>query len=160
MELIASLNPLSPTSGSLLGKLVATNTLCRLSVKKCQLGDEGILSLLEMAASSSSSATVLSFLDLSQNDLTTAGGSSMANILKTQQQQFPFLTELNLSGNRDIGPDGVVALAKALSGKDEDGIQTDSSTIRNLDMGGTSCGIHGAVALLTNCPSLKSLRLF
>lgn len=155
MELIASLNPLSPTSGSLLGKLVATNTLCRLSVKKCQLGDEGILSLLEMAASSSSSATVLSFLDLSQNDLTTAGGSSMANILKTQH-----LTELNLSGNRDIGPDGVVALAKALSGKDEDGIQTDSSTIRNLDMGGTSCGIHGAVALLTNCPSLKSLRLF
>lgn len=149
IELIASLNPLSPSSGSLLGNLVATKTLCKLAVKKCQLGDEGILSLLETAASS---ATVLSFLDLSENGLTTSGATGMAQALKAQMEQFPFLTELNLSGNGDMGSDGVVALAKALS--------EQGCTIRTLDMGGTNCGINGAMTLLKTCPSLKSLRLF
>jgi len=157
MELIASLNPLSPESGPMLGKLIATNALCKLSVKKCQLGDDGILSLMETASSSSS--VVLSFLDLSQNGLTTLGARGMANILKTQQQEFPFLTELNLSGNGEIGPEGAVELAKALSDDEKDN-HSSSATIRTLDMGSTTCGIEGATALLQHCSSLKSLRLF
>lgn len=158
MELVVSLNPLSPASGPLLGRLIATNALCKLSVKKCQLGDDGILSLLETA--SASSKVVLDFLDLSQNGLTTLGAKGMAKILTEhhhhQQQQFPCLTELNLSGNGDIGPEGIVELAKAL-GSDS---TYSRSTIRTLDVGSTDCGIDGATALIQNCPSLKSLRLF
>ncbi|CAJ1959874.1 unnamed protein product [Cylindrotheca closterium] len=154
MELIASLNPLTSKSGALLGTLISTNTLCKLSVKKCQLGDDGILALMEAASSSLSAVVLLSSLDLSQNGLTTVGASGMASILlkAKQQQQFSSLTELNLSGNRDVGPQGVVELAKAFSSPD--------NNVCTLDMGSTSCGIEGAAALLQNCPSLKSLRLF
>lgn len=155
MELIASLNPLTTASGTLLGRLISANALCKLSVKNCQLGDEGTLSLLEMATGSSS-CTVLSILDLSQNGITTKGACGMATILSTKQEQLTLLTDINLSGNGDIGSEGVVALAKAFSS----GPDKNKGFIRSLDMGSTNCGIDGAIALLEKCPSIKSLRLF
>lgn len=152
IDLIASINPLTVDASASLGRLISTNTISRMSLKKCNLGDEGVLTLLESSFEAGSSCC-LSFLDLSQNKMTSMSAKGLASILKSQNDNLSELKELNISGNNGIGSKGVVALASAL--------QEESNTfrLRILDVGSTNCGIDGALAML-KCPSLISLRLF
>eukprot|EP00980_Cylindrotheca_fusiformis_P009989 scaffold2212_cov143-Cylindrotheca_fusiformis.AAC.7 len=83
-----------------------------------------------------------------QDDVQSALG--LASILPSTQW-----TELNLSKNEGIGSEGVIAIAKALGG-----VGTNTPTLRTLDLGATNCGTEGAIAMLQECASLKSLRLF
>jgi Ran GTPase-activating protein (RanGAP) involved in mRNA processing and transport len=150
IDLIASLNPLTPAASSSLGNLIFTNTLSRLSLKSCSLGDAGILSLFECFKTDSLKS--ISFLDLSQNNISAVGAQGLASTIKSRKDTLPNLSEINLSGN-EMGGDGIVALADALQGPG------GNSTINVLDLGSTNCEIEGAIAVL-HCPSLISLRLF
>jgi Ran GTPase-activating protein (RanGAP) involved in mRNA processing and transport len=150
IDLNASRNPLTSDASLSLGRLISTNTISRLSIKSCGLRDDGVSSLMDSFKAGPSSIT---FLDLAQNDMTVRGAKALASILKSQKDNLPHLAELNLSGNKEISSEGVVALANALQGPD------GNTTVKVLDLGSTTCGIDGAVAIL-QCPSLVSLRLF
>lgn len=148
MDINVSMNPLTTVKSSLaLGRLISSNTVCRLSLRNCSLGDDGIVSLLQ---SFQEVHYQLSFLDLSKNDISKRGAKGLAYMLELQKQHNSFITEINLSGNEKIGSDGIVALANSI---------IRSGTIQILDIGSTNCGIDGAIAIL-KCTSIRSLRLF
>lgn len=148
MDINVSRNPLTTIKSSLaLGRLISSNTVCRLSLRNCSLGDDGIVSFLQVFQEE---PYQLSFLDLSKNDISEKGAKGIAFMLELQKQHNSFITEINLSGNEKIGCNGIVALASSI---------TRSGTIQSLDIGSTNCGMDGAIAIL-KCTSIRSLRLF
>ena len=148
LALQASSNPFGAEGCSHLKDLIPR--LKSVSLKKCSIGDDGIIFLVEAFETSGRGFGVL---DVAGNGIGMKGVSALAEALAKHQYKMG-LTELNLADN-SIGDDGVVLLAKAL----KQNVDNDNAKIQVLDLSSTKCGINGAVELL-KCPSLKSIRLF
>eukprot|EP00554_Chaetoceros_debilis_P000111 CAMPEP_0194096900 /NCGR_PEP_ID=MMETSP0149-20130528/57586_1 /TAXON_ID=122233 /ORGANISM="Chaetoceros debilis, Strain MM31A-1" /LENGTH=470 /DNA_ID=CAMNT_0038782901 /DNA_START=95 /DNA_END=1507 /DNA_ORIENTATION=- len=151
IDLNASENPLGSEACTSLGKLISTNAVCKLSLKKCALGDGGILSLVE---SFKVGKCDVAMLDLSKNEISVKGALDLASSLAKQSSNISNLKEIILSDNQ-ICDDGVLALANALQQSNCHG----NETLKVVDLSSTKCGVAGAIAML-KCSSLTSVRLF
>jgi len=138
--------------------------LSHLFISQCSIGDEGLVNLLKSSASTTTTMghfSGLSFLDLSENSITKDGVKVLAESLT---RSWPDLVELKLAKN-ELESEGVVALMKSLiTRSDKVGHSTEeeeekNTTLDNLDISCTNCGIEGAKAALMS-GGLTTLRLF
>jgi len=135
--------------------------LSQLHISSCSIGDDGITSLTTAAAPSTTHniCTGLSILDLSENSITKVGAKIIAESLL--EGAWPNLIELKLAKN-ELGEEGVVSLMGALIAREDypSSLSTKkNSTLCNVDLTCTSCGIGGAKAALKS-GAITTLRLF
>ena len=136
-----------------------------LYVSRCQIGDEGMKVIVDECCRSSKEIIDdddLHRLDLSFNDISSTGISYLANrlhmsfndIKTTDHHYFSNIRVLNLAGN---------PLNKKMIDAIECNVQW-MSTLEDLDVSHTSCGISAAVELIRRSnsvdSSLKILNLF
>jgi len=140
----------------------SSSVLSHLFMSQCSIGDEGLVNLLQSAASTTMGHfSGLSVLDLSENSITKDGVKVLAGSLT---RSWPDLVELKLAKN-ELESEGVVALMKSLvTRSDKVDYSTEekkkkNATLDNLDISCTNCGIEGAKAALMS-GGLTTLRLF
>ena len=158
MELILNNNPNIGSEGCLSLKcLISTpkysSIIRKLSIRKCNIGDEGIIHLSN--AFEMGSCKRLCGLDMVDNGISSRGMDKFASSLMEFKLHIEDLNYLNLAEN-SLGPEGVSSLVSSLKSKDN---EHGNHTIRTLDLSQTNCGPESAASLL-QCNSLKSLRLF
>lgn len=161
IDLSINSNPIGPNGCEALSKLCAIpgrgSVLSHLRLSQCSIGDEGIV-LLSNAATANP-CIGLTVLDISENNITSDGARTFAASLVNS---WPNLAELNFSKN-ELDCEGVTSVMGALVSRcdrmDNDPAKERNSTLENLDLSGTSCGIEGAKAALRSS-GLVTLRLF
>jgi Ran GTPase-activating protein (RanGAP) involved in mRNA processing and transport len=136
-----------------------------LYVSRCQIGDEGIQVIVDECCRSSNEIIdddEIHRLDLSYNDISSTGINYLANrlhmssndIKTTGRHYFSNIRVLNLAGN---------PLNKKMIDAIECNVQW-MSTLKELDVSHTSCGISAAVEIIRRSnsvdSSLKILNLF
>mmetsp|Transcript_17642 Transcript_17642/g.38233 ORF Transcript_17642/g.38233 Transcript_17642/m.38233 type:complete len:484 (-) Transcript_17642:74-1525(-) len=154
-------NPIEAEGCGALSKLCSIpgrgSMISHLQLSQCSIGDEGV-KLLSSAAMSNS-CTWLTFLDLSDNSITKDGAETFA---KSLTKSWPDLVELKLAQN-ELGAEGVTSVMEALVTSGDaiiDGpAEKKNSTLQNLDLSCTNCGINGAKSTLLS-GALTTLRLF
>lgn len=158
MELILNNNPNIGSVGCRsLKHLIATpncaSIIRKLSIRKCKIGDEGVIHL--GSAFEMRSCKKLCCLDLVDNNIGPRGMEKFATALMDHKMHIEDLNHLNLAENA-LGSEGVSSLGRSLKSKEnEDG----NHSIHTIDLSQTNCGPESA-AMLLKCNSLKSLRLF
>lgn len=161
IDLAISSNPIGSESCGTLSTLCAISgrdsVISHLYLSKCDIGDDGIKLL--SAAAICNSCTRLTFLDLSENAISRDGAKTFADSLA---ESWPDLVELKLAKNKLDG-EGVAMIMGALVSRsestDEESAGKKNSTLDNLDLTCTNCGIEGAKAALTS-GGLITLRMF
>jgi len=154
-------NPIGSESCGILSKLCAIpgkgSMISHLRLSQCSIGDGG-LKLLSSAAIANP-CTGLTVLDLSENSVTANGAKLFAESL---EDSWPDLVELKLAKN-ELEGEGVTSVMGALATRSDEASnesqEKKNSTLRNLDLSCTSCGMEGAKAALT-AGGLSTLRLF
>jgi Leucine-rich repeat (LRR) protein len=144
-------NPLGDKGFKYLLKL---GRLDGIHVSSCQLSDAAIIAFTTASSSGLSECKVL---DLSNNNLTAAGMTVLTDCLKRRYISvlLPQLTDINISGNKGIGLDGIQALLPGLAGR----------VLHTCDFSETECGGPGALLAIVAaqkeyCCTMHSLRLF
>lgn len=165
IDLAISSNPIGSEGCGILSNLCASpdgkgSMLSQLHLSQCSIGDEGIKLL--SAAAMSNSCTGLSVLDLSENSISRVGIKAFAESLV---ESWPDLVELKLAKN-ELEGEGVASVMGALITRSDETNEEESSaekkrnsTLQNLDLTGTNCGVEGAKAALMS-GGLSTLRLF
>eukprot|EP00579_Thalassiosira_antarctica_P010738 CAMPEP_0201916646 /NCGR_PEP_ID=MMETSP0903-20130614/6234_1 /ASSEMBLY_ACC=CAM_ASM_000552 /TAXON_ID=420261 /ORGANISM="Thalassiosira antarctica, Strain CCMP982" /LENGTH=481 /DNA_ID=CAMNT_0048452521 /DNA_START=47 /DNA_END=1489 /DNA_ORIENTATION=+ len=159
--LAISSNPLGSEGCGELSKLCAIpgkgSMISHLHLSQCSIGDEGI-KLLSSAAISNS-CIGLTVLDLSGNSITKDGVKVFAESLG---ESWPDLVELKMAKN-ELEGDGVTSMMGALiarrDGTTDEPAGKKNTTLQNLDLSCTNCGIEGAKAALMG-GGLSTLRMF
>lgn len=127
--------------------------LSNLQIGQCSIGDEGITTISNAAVSNP--CTGLMVLDISDNAITKDGAKKLAESLLVS---WPDLVELNLAKN-NVGSEGVASVMASLLGSEGAIGNSKNSTLKNLDLTSTDCGVDGAKVALTS-GGLTTLRLF
>jgi Ran GTPase-activating protein (RanGAP) involved in mRNA processing and transport len=158
MELILNNNPNIRAEGCRsLKRLISTekcsSVIRKLSIRKCNIGDEGIIHLGR--AFEIGRCNRLCSLDLVDNKIGSSGMEQFASTLMNHKLHIEDLNHLNLAEN-NLGSEGVLSLVRSLKSEEN---ENGNHSIRTLDLSQTNCGPDSAVGLL-KCSSLKSLRLF
>eukprot|EP00571_Detonula_confervacea_P009470 CAMPEP_0172313780 /NCGR_PEP_ID=MMETSP1058-20130122/20936_1 /TAXON_ID=83371 /ORGANISM="Detonula confervacea, Strain CCMP 353" /LENGTH=491 /DNA_ID=CAMNT_0013027489 /DNA_START=76 /DNA_END=1548 /DNA_ORIENTATION=+ len=161
IDLAISSNPIGSESCGTLSTLCAIpgggSIISRLQLSKCSIGDDGI-KLLSVAAMSNS-CIGLTFLDLAENSISKKGAKMFAESLA---ESWPDLVELKLAKN-ELDGEGVAMVMGALISRsestDEESAGKKNSTLENLDLSCTNCGIEGAKAALMS-GGLSTIRMF
>jgi Ran GTPase-activating protein (RanGAP) involved in mRNA processing and transport len=134
-----------------------------LYLSKCQIGDNGIVRMMEACSGRSGllSNPSIKVLDLSHNNLTAIGIENFACRLLDVGRQLSCLSKLHtlrLAGNT-LDTVSCQQLANAMK-------RGSLQSLKELDVAGTSCGVLGAMALIecnlseSNPSCLKTLNLF
>jgi Ran GTPase-activating protein (RanGAP) involved in mRNA processing and transport len=166
LTLVLNHNPLigqSPTCLSSFFRL-SSHRLTSLSLTHCDMDDEGVRALVYDSNHAVGYQTTLTSLNLSFNRISANGAKFMSESFLFISTSCP-LEQLILVGN-PIGPDGVQAIAAKLQPRED--IQTSPrslkdrtcTSLREIDLSNTGCGIAGAEAILQCGGSLHSVRLF
>ena len=181
INLTISSNPIGAEGCDTLSKLISISSdkgedggsssssiLSHLFMSQCSIGDEGLVNLLQSAASTTMDTSMghfsgLTVLDLSENSITKDGVKVLAESLT---RSWPDLVELKLAKN-ELEGEGVVALMESLVSRsdkvdystEEEKEEKKNATLDNLDISCTNCGIEGAKAALMS-GGLTTLRLF
>ena len=180
INLTISSNPIGPDGCDTLSRLISipsdededggssSSVLSHLFMSQCSIGDEGLVNLLQSAASTTMDTLMghfsgLTVLDVSDNSITKDGVKVLAGSLT---RSWPDLVELKLAKN-ELEDEGVVALMTSLVTRsdkvdystEEEKEEKKNATLDNLDISCTNCGIEGAKAALMS-GGLTTLRLF
>jgi Ran GTPase-activating protein (RanGAP) involved in mRNA processing and transport len=161
IDLSINSNPIGSEGCETLAKITAMSErgsmLSCLYISQCSIGDEGVKLLSNAATSNPCSG--LTFLDLSENSITSDGVRVFAVSLV---DSWPSLVELKLAKN-DLSSEGVTSLMGSLctrsDGATDDAANTKNQSLQKLDLTRTGCGKEGAIAALSSA-SLTTLRLF
>jgi Leucine Rich repeat len=134
--------------------LLKLRRLDGIHVASCQLSDAAMMAFTTASSSGLSECWVL---DLSHNNLTAAGMTVLADCLKRRYISvlLPQLTDINLSGNKGIGLEGIQAFLPGLAGR----------VLHTCDFSEIECGGPGALLAIVAaqkefCCTMHSLRLF
>ena len=140
-------NPITNHGMTSIGRLISSSKLSALILEKCQIDDDGI----HLLTSSIQSKHHLTKLDLSNNSIGVLGAQTLAQSFQNNTLFWNSLQELNLAGN-PIGSQGTIDLCHSIA-------TASISTLTNLNLCQTNCGINGAIAAI-QIPQLITLRLF
>ncbi|KAL7539893.1 hypothetical protein ACHAXR_009687 [Thalassiosira sp. AJA248-18] len=163
IDLTISCNPISSEGSEILAKICTIpdrgSMLSQLHLSQSSIGDEGV-KMISTAATSSNSCIGMAVLDLSENSITKDGANEFA---KSLVESWPDLVELKLAKN-ELGGEGVAMVMGALTTRvdkpsNDGSTGKKNSTLQNLDLTCTNCGIEGAKAALMS-GGLTTLRLF
>lgn len=134
--------------------LLKLRRLDGIHVSSCQLSNTAMMAFTTASSSGLSECKVL---DLSNNNLTAAGMTVLADCLKRRYISvlLPQLTDINISGNTGIGLDGIQAFLPGLAGR----------VLHTCDFSETDCGGPGALLAIVAaqkeyCCTMHALRLF
>jgi hypothetical protein len=152
LKLRLSRNPFGPRGFVSVSSLLHGSSIVELHLSKCNIGDEGIETLVDRATLDRHLG--LQILDLSHNNITSKGVLLLASRLQEAMAYLPALGDLNLAGNT-LNEESVQSLAGTLGKLKSEG----KSALHSLDMTDTSCGIGGAVDMI-RLGQLTLLRLF
>ena len=157
INLTISCNPIGIEGCHTLSKLCSAGVISHLYMSQCSIGDEGMKLLSSndtMAATNMSSlCNKVAVLDLSDNSVTKDGIKALAESLVGS---WPNMVEVKLAKN-ELENVGVESLMECLVKRSE---ISNSTSITNLDLSCTNCGIEGARATLMNGTHVTTLRLF
>lgn len=166
LTLLLNNNPLIGQSPKCLSYFFrsSSNRLTSLSLTHCDIDDAGIRALVDSCNHHLSCRTTLTSLNISHNRIGANGAASISESFLFVDSSCP-LQQLNVAGN-PIGPAGVRAIASKLQQREDIQIHPNSfniptcTSLRELDLSNTGCGIEGAVAILQCGGNLHSVRLF
>ena len=162
IHLTISCNPIGSQGCGFISNLCSIpdrgTLVSQLHMSQCSIGDDG-LKLLSNAATSNAAFSGLSVLDISENSITKDGIKPFAQSLV---ESWPNLVELKIAKN-ELDDESLTSLMKSLitrsDGASEEQTDKKNSTLKNLDMSCTTCGIEGAKAALMS-GGITTLRLF
>ena len=162
IDLTISCNPIGSQGCGFISNLCSIpdrgSLVSQLHMSQCSIGDDG-LKLLSNAATSNAAFSGLSVLDISENSITKDGIKTFAQSLV---ESWPNLVELKIAKN-ELDDESLTSLMKSLitrsDGASEEQTDKKNSTLKNLDMSCTTCGIEGAKAALMS-GGITTLRLF
>lgn len=162
IDLTISCNPIGSQGCGFISNLCSIpdrgSLVSQLHMSQCSIGDDG-LKLLSNAATSNATCAGLSVLDISENSITKDGIKPFAQSLV---ESWPNLVELKIAKN-ELDDESVTLLLESLitrsDGASEEQTDKKNSTLKNLDMSCTTCGIEGAKAALMS-GGITTLRLF
>ena len=172
-------NPAIGRSPKCLSTLLMNFRLTSLSLTHCDIGDDAVHNLVGNTNSTSNIPSIQCF-NLSHNRISEIGAKHISDsfLLSTVENHsgktihHPCkLQQLILAGN-PIGSAGVIAIASKLKQR-EDILAIEqqvmhhfhascegNDVLQEIDLSKTSCGIDGAIAILSCGGNLHSLRLF
>ena len=165
IQLAINSNPINVEGCSIVSNLYAipgkASVVSHLQILQCSIGDEGLKSL--SSAAMTNLCNGLSILDMSDNSITQDGAKVFAQSLANNS--WPDLVELKMAKN-ELGSEGVGLIMRALSKRldqqqssREECSDKKNSTLQNVDLSSTNCGVEGAKAALMS-GNLHTLRLF
>ena len=162
IDLTISCNPIGSQGCGFISNLCSIpdrgSLVSQLHMSQCSIGDDG-LKLLSNAATSNAAFSGLPVVDISENSITKDGIKTFAQSLV---ESWPNLVELKIAKN-ELDDESLTSLMKSLitrsDGASEEQTDKKNSTLKNLDMSCTTCGIEGAKAALMS-GGITTLRLF